>query len=426
MGKVNYEVQIVETIQEFFSYAQKGYFELKMTPFLKKQILNIFQAKDYFKENELLWYAKLLLDTNEEKNVLFAKEILKDLSNEHHPMVGVILGEYYYQIHHMPLAFGYFLLAAHRKDPKAEYFIGKFYQDGIELKPNKRLARHWLKRSSDQGYILADYALAEFYYRRKKPCVRLAKKYVKRAVNAHLFKAYDLLGTFYLEGFGYKKNEKKAFALFLEAAEHQELAAMYHLGHCYKLGLGTQRNDKAMLYWYKKAAEHQEVHALYELGMCYLWGIGTLISYPKAYGYFKRGKELGSNDCILEFARLYEEGKGVEKDQEKAFKTYLELAKQDDIKGLFELGRCFYYGIGTKKDLNAAIIFLLKGRREGVIGAEKLVRLYYRSYKAKEQEEKPTNLIERVFVEKANFIPLKIKNLSGVLSNQPNKKSERT
>lgn len=201
---------------------------------------------------------------------------------------------------------------------------------------------------------------------------------------------------------------------------------MYHLGYCYKLGLGTQRDDKAMLYWYKKAAEHQEVHALYELGMCYLWGIGTLISYPKAYGYFKRGKELGSHDCILEFARLYEEGKGVEKDQEKAFKTYLELAKQDDIKGLFELGRCFYYGIGTKKDLNAAIKFLLKGRREGVIGAEKLVRLYYRSYKAKEQEEKPTNLIERVFVEKANFMPLKIKNLSGALSNQPNKKSERT
>lgn len=90
-------------------------------------------------------------------------------------MVGVILGEYYYQIYNMPLALGYFLLAAHRKDPKAEYFIGKFYQDGIELKPNKRLARHWLKRSSDQGYVLADYALAEFYYRRKNLVFALLK-----------------------------------------------------------------------------------------------------------------------------------------------------------------------------------------------------------------------------------------------------------
>lgn len=426
MEKVNYEVQIVETIQEFFSYAQKGYFELKMTPFLKKQILNIFQAKDYFKENELLWYAKLLLETNEEKNVLFAKEILKDLSKEQHPMVGVILGEYYYQIHNMPLAFGYFLLAAHKKDPKAEYFMGKFYQGGYDIKPNKKLAQLWLKRSSEHGYVKADYALAVSYYKRKKPSVQLAKKYVVRAYKAHLVEAYDLLGTFYLEGFGYKKNEEKAFALFLEAAKLQEPSAMYHLGYCYKLGLGTLRDDTAMLYWYKKAAERQEVHALYELGMCYLWGIGTLISYTKAYGYFKHGKELGSNDCALEFARLYEEGKGVEKDEEKAFKTYLELAKQEDIKGAFEFGRCLYYGIGTKKDVEGAIIFLLKARREGVIGAEKLVRLYYRSYKAKEQEEKPTNLIERVFVEKANFVPLKIKNLSGALSNQQNKKSERT
>ena len=46
MEKVNYEVQMVETIQEFFSYAQKGYFELKMTPFLKK--MNYCGMPNYF------------------------------------------------------------------------------------------------------------------------------------------------------------------------------------------------------------------------------------------------------------------------------------------------------------------------------------------------------------------------------------------
>lgn len=425
MENVNYEVQLVITVQEFFSYVEKGYFELKLPSFLKKQVLSIFQAKDYFKENELLWYTKLLLETNEEKKVLLAKEILKDLSKEHHPMVGVILGEYYYQIHNMPLAFGYFLLAAHKKDPKAEYFMGKFYQGGYEIKPNKKLAQHWLIEASKHGYVPADYALALSYYQRKKPSVRLAKKYVRRAFHAHYVEAYDLLGTFYLEGFGYKKNEKRAFSLFLKAAYQNEPLAMYHAGYCYKLGLGTERNETAMLFWYKKAAEEQEVHAIYELGLCYLWGIGTLISYKKAYGYFEKGKELGSNDCTLAYAKLYEEGKGVNKDEEKAFHIYFELAKQENVKAYLEYGRALFYGIGTKKDIEKAIVFLLKARREGVKGAEKWVRLYYLSYKAKEEEEKPTNFGERIFVEKRNFAPLKITNFSVALSNQPNKKSEK-
>lgn len=427
MEKTNYDVIYIDKLNDFFQYAQKGYFGLVMPPFLKSQALHIFQTRDYFKENELLWFIQLLLESKDEKNVKIGKKLIQEFLKDANPVAGTIYGEYYYSNNNISLAFGYFLLAAMKKNAKAEYYMGRIYLEGEHMLPNKRKAFYWLKRSASQDYAEAYYALAEEYFLRNKPNYALVKKYARLAHQLHFYPATRLLGQLYLEGKGYKKNEEKAFSLFLLAARYNEPKALYYLGYCYKYGLGVSKDEIAMLYWYKKAAEMQEIHAIYELGLYYLLGKGTFISYAKAYGYFSYGKELGSKACTLEFARLYEEGKGVKKDEEKALQLYLSLIKDEYLPAYYEVGRCYYFGIGAEKDLKKAFFFLVRAKREGMKEAEKIYRHYYLTNKGKEKEEKPSNFEKPIVIEKSQipFTPIKMKNYSVRLSTKQEKRIEK-
>jgi hypothetical protein len=56
-------------------------------------------------------------------------------------------------------------------------------------------------------------------------------------------------------GNGVNKDKKKAFELYMKAAELGSSMAASNVGKCYENGTGVKRNKQEALKWYRKAAE---------------------------------------------------------------------------------------------------------------------------------------------------------------------------
>ncbi|CAG8750997.1 11813_t:CDS:2, partial [Gigaspora rosea] len=71
--------------------------------------------------------------------------------------------------------------------------------------------------------------------------------------NTHKDKYKTLLGYFYDQGVATKRNQRKAYCLYLSAAKKGYPIAEDLLGDCYYSGQGTTRDP---IYWYKMSADN--------------------------------------------------------------------------------------------------------------------------------------------------------------------------
>ena len=66
---------------------------------------------------------------------------------------------------------------------------------------------------------------------------------------------------------------------------------MGHLGHMYASGVGVQASNATALEWFRQAAEKNQVSALYGLGYMHLSGMGVPRDARKAFKYFTLAAE---------------------------------------------------------------------------------------------------------------------------------------
>lgn len=70
--------------------------------------------------------------------------------------------------------------------------------------------------------------------------------------------ALVMLGKLYFDGTGVQKDEKRAFGLYMNAAQQGYSIAQVSVAALYQLGVGTPKNLNMALYWYDKAAAQGE------------------------------------------------------------------------------------------------------------------------------------------------------------------------
>jgi TPR repeat protein len=160
-----------------------------------------------------------------------------------------------------------------------------FYKSYFQLRgingfeENKLASLDLMKRSADDGFVLAIRAYAELtddisekckYYKRLvfsdykrkvklgKVCYNLAKlsledngcmmngvtflNYVNKAIELGANEGYYLLGIAYQNGKGVEVDNAKAFENFKKAADYGVPEAIYSLSQCYKNGVGTSQS----------------------------------------------------------------------------------------------------------------------------------------------------------------------------------------
>jgi Sel1 repeat-containing protein len=164
----------------------------------------------------------------------------------------------YLRAFHVAMVVGFFggLLAA--MPVAADYIVAKkAFQDG-----NSRQSFEALRLSAQEGYPEAQNALANLYFQgiRVPRDYRESLKWYEKVSPQSDPEALQNMGYIYANGLGgVNKNLKKAFSLYLKAANLGHIGSQYFLGHFYVKGLGVEKNNVQALMWFDLVASQSRI-----------------------------------------------------------------------------------------------------------------------------------------------------------------------
>ncbi len=96
-------------------------------------------------------------------------------------------------------------------------------------------------------------------------------------------------------------NLKKAFELFLKAAEDGNDSAMDRVASMYESAEGVDYDFDKAIYWYRKAVDAGNITSLYNLGVSYR----TRGDVLKAKYWFEKALDAGDLDAALDLGKLH-------------------------------------------------------------------------------------------------------------------------
>lgn len=161
-------------------------------------------------------------------------------------------------------------------------------------------------------------------------------------------------GENYYFGRGVKKDTKKAYKYFLDAAKYKDEYAETYLGLFYDKGIAVQKNYEIAYQWYYKAAIKGNAFAQYSLGILYSEGNGVIKDYNKAFIWFQKSAENDYVGAYYQLGRAYYNGLGVDKDEKNAFKWHKKAAENNLPASQYALSLMYKNGEGCEENLVSA------------------------------------------------------------------------
>ena len=127
------------------------------------------------------------------------------------------------------------------------------------------------------------------------------------------------LGLLYGKGWGTKKNTKKAFHWYLQAAQGGNAPAFASVGNAYALGHGVRQNVDKAIEWYIKGIELGDVECWNNIGATY----ATLGDLTSAIYFYEQAAERRYPLAFINLAECYRDGNGVIIDRYLAYFYFL-------------------------------------------------------------------------------------------------------
>ena len=208
------------------------------------------------------------------------------------------------------------------------------------------------------------YAIGENYYYGKNGMEEnyyMAALYYNAAAEKGNTKAINFVGYLYDQGKGVPQDKKRAFSLFVKAAELGNVSAMRNTALYYENGSGGVSKDmEKALSWYAKAAEKESDKAIYALGRFYEEGLGGLeANKEKAVELYTKAAILGNSDAQSALERI-EEAEVAQKEAEEKEKR-IALRKEQERKESLVRGKsssaCVFHWLFFLILLGFVIIF---------------------------------------------------------------------
>lgn len=147
------------------------------------------------------------------------------------------------------------------------YRKAKIYESGnAKVNSNLSKAAEHFGKAAELGHTKAQMRLAYFYEKGMgvERDARIAVQWYKEAA-AKDPKAQFSLGLCYTKGIGIVQDDKKAVECFRKSADQGYDRALYNLGYCYEQGTGVNRNIDTAIMNYLKAAKRGNDHAIKRL-----------------------------------------------------------------------------------------------------------------------------------------------------------------
>ena len=193
--------------------------------------------------------------------------------------------------------------AANLGNVLAMYDLGLCYLNGIGCRVDTTAAIPWLEKAADNEKIEAINELGDVY--EAMGDFKNAVLYYEKGVTMGSMESYCNLGYCYESGQGVVLNSKKAYDLYMYAAEHGYPRGLTSVANCYLNGIYVEPNVAEALNWLTKAAEAGDIKAMYYCGSILENGEdGVPVNLKKAKEWYKKAAAAGYAPAAAALGRM--------------------------------------------------------------------------------------------------------------------------
>lgn len=250
-------------------------------------------------------------------------------------------------------------------------------------------ARQILQRLSDRSYPFAQYYLADgfssgLFSKGKKDDDKAFPLFVSASKHGHAEAGYRA-ALCYEFGWGCRVDAAKAMQFYRQAASKNHPGAMLRLGRACLVGdMGLGKKYREGVKWLKRAAESADFQynsAPYELGLMHESGYGDDIFRDESYAaqLFTKSADLGHAEANFRLGDAYEHGK-LRCPQDPALSVHFYTGAAQQSHPLAMMALCAWYMVGAEpileKDENEAYEWARKAAEMGLPKAEYTVGFF--------------------------------------------------
>ncbi|MDD3126405.1 MAG: tetratricopeptide repeat protein [Candidatus Izemoplasmatales bacterium] len=262
--------------------------------------------------------------------------------------------------------------------PKALNDMGDAYFYGIDRPINHELAYTFYKQAADMDNPVGLFNVGMYFYH--KSDFKKAIEFLDKSRACGHSPAVLLLADMYKNGYGFHKSRKKAFKMYLQAANLNDIDGYNAVGECYKNGYGCAKNPEKAFSYYQKSADHGDMTGELNVGL-YYWKSSSYKKNPEpALTWLDKAATHDSLEAKHLLQEIYQthnlpyfKKKSLASLREMAFYYTESLAKANDIKALKTVADTYYNGSDiTKKNHEKSALYYKSlsdmGDQEGKYG----------------------------------------------------------
>jgi len=216
--------------------------------------------------------------------------------------------------------------AAAESDHLAQYNLGFMYLRGVGVLQDEDAAAGLLKKAQSGGGLRAKLLLGLLYDRGRGVISNdgdAARWYQQAAALGSADAVVNLAALYYR-----KEKFKKAFALFVTAANAGDAQSKNIVASMYQQGQGTAFDMRQSIQWYKKAARDGYAPAQFNLANLYRKGNGMDQQDKQAVHWYRMAAKQGFAPAQNALAYMYAQGRGVKPDRNQAMEWLKKAASQ--------------------------------------------------------------------------------------------------
>lgn len=267
-----------------------------------------------------------------------------------------------------------------RRDPHAQFLMGRRYDEGWDGTRDLEAAERWLKRAVKAGHVGAKVQLGVMYEHHAAALGHATDKALRDAANLYRDAAeaghpYGLANYALLLHHGkvFDRNLTLAEYYYRKSLEIEPKNAFAHnnLGAVYEelaITGGSSDHRRDMLRHYEEAVALGNGLSANNLGRLHLEGNLVPQDLRQAYLYFSQAVDLGHTAAHFQLGLMHEQGQGVPLTPSEAAYHYRIAALEGNNEALRRLAQFYLTGKGVTMDLDRAGFWLQRLAQAGNSG----------------------------------------------------------
>lgn len=263
----------------------------------------------------------------------------------------------------------------------ASYQLGRLFNTK-NLEANKEQALKYYHLAYQQGYELAAFRLAEYYYIHKKneDDMVQVRHWKQKASQQKTDTAIFLQAEFMLTGSnGWQQNKDKAIEMYKGLSERGMRFSSRALARIFEAGIYTNKDLQQALFYFEMAASQGDVLSKLNAANYYANGIGVEQDWPRAEAVFLQYAKTRYHKAAYLLANNYEKQAILSgnKIPEQAVYWYQIAAKKKNTPARLKVAEMKLQGEGLPQDINKAIAELNLLSEQGIARASFRLGTFY-------------------------------------------------